>query len=75
MRIKFFGKANIREQREAIQQQLMEVATDSDQKVNEQAMMNVVNSLFNHIEDLEEFIYTARGVEYNECTLRECTLR
>jgi hypothetical protein len=34
--------------------------------VNEQAMMNVVNSLFNHIEDLEEFIYTARGVEYNE---------
>ena len=66
MKLQLFGKQNCREQKELILNQLIDVARDPKAHVNEQAMASVIQSLFNHIEDLEEFICLGAGIEYNE---------
>jgi hypothetical protein len=66
MKLELMGKHTIRKQRESLQKSLIEIAGNSGEtRVNETIMAEILNSLYNHIEDLEQFICTGANIEYN----------
>lgn len=65
MSVSLYGKKTIRQSRDKVSEQLMEIAGDpKNTRVNEVAMNNLIHQLFNHIEDLEQFICNNAGIDY-----------